>query len=47
MDPLSQATIAAAAAQSVTKKTDLARIGLIGAFAGMVNGGVVGIRRTA
>ena len=37
MDPLSQATIAAAAAQSVTKKTDLARIGLIGAFAGMAD----------
>ena len=35
MDPLSQATIGAAAAQSVTKKADLARIGLIGALAGM------------
>ena len=35
MDPLSQATIGAAAAQSVIKKADLARIGLIGALAGM------------
>ena len=35
MDPLSQATVAAAAAQSATKKSDLARIGLIGALAGM------------
>ena len=35
MDPLSQATLGAAAAQSVIKKADLARIGLIGALAGM------------
>ena len=35
MDPLSQATIGAAAAQSVIKKADLARIGVIGALAGM------------
>ena len=35
MDPLSQATLGAAAAQSVIKKAHLARIGLIGAFAGM------------
>ena len=35
MDPLSQATIGAAAAQSVIKKVDLARVGLIGALAGM------------
>ena len=35
MDPLSQATLGAAAAQSLIKKSDLARIGLIGALAGM------------
>jgi inner membrane protein len=35
MDPLSQATIGAAAAQSLNKQADLARIGLIGALAGM------------
>jgi inner membrane protein len=35
MDPLSQATLGAAAAQSVMKKADLARIGVIGALAGM------------
>ena len=35
MDPLSQATVGAAAAQSLTNKSDLARIGLIGAVAGM------------
>jgi len=35
MDPLSQATIGAAAAQSVIKKADIARIGIIGALAGM------------
>jgi len=35
MDPLSQATLGAAAAQSAIKKADLARIGLIGALAGM------------
>ena len=35
MDPLSQATIGAAAAQSVISKADLARIGLLGALAGM------------
>ena len=35
MDPLSQATIGAAAAQSVISKADLTRIGLIGALAGM------------
>ena len=35
MDPLSQATIGALAAQSVIKKTDLARVGIIGALAGM------------
>ena len=35
MDPLSQATLGAAAAQSVITKADLARIGLIGALAGM------------
>ena len=34
MDPLSQATLGAAAAQSVIKKADLARIGLIGGLAG-------------
>ena len=35
MDPLSQATLGAAAAQSLIKKSDLARIALIGALAGM------------
>ena len=35
MDPLSQATLGAAAAQSAIKKADLARIGLVGALAGM------------
>ena len=35
MDPLSQATLGAAVAQSVSNKADLARIGLIGALAGM------------
>jgi len=35
MDPLSQATLGAAAAQSLIKKSDLARIALIGAIAGM------------
>jgi len=35
MDPLSQATLGAAAAQSAITKSDLARIGLIGALAGM------------
>ena len=35
MDPLSQATLGDAVAQSVSKKADLARIGLIGALAGM------------
>ena len=45
MDPLSQATIGAVAAQSVIKKVDLARIGLIGALAGMAPEGVVeGVR---
>ncbi len=35
MDPLSQATIGAVAAQSTVTRQDLARIGLIGALAGM------------
>ena len=35
MDPLSQATLGAATAQSLIKKSDLARIALIGALAGM------------
>ena len=35
MDPLSQATIGAVAAQSTITRQDLARIGLIGALAGM------------
>ena len=35
MDPLSQATIGAVAAQSAVTRQDLARIGLIGALAGM------------
>ena len=35
MDPLSQAILGAAAAQSLIKKSDLARIALIGALAGM------------
>ncbi len=35
MDPLSQATIGAVAVQSTVKRQDLARIGLIGALAGM------------
>lgn len=35
MDPLSQATLGAAAAQSLIKKPDLARIALIGALAGL------------
>ena len=35
MDPLSQATLGAAAAQSAITKSDLARIGLVGALAGM------------
>ena len=35
MDPLSQATLGAAAAQSVINRADVARIGLIGALAGM------------
>ena len=35
MDPLSQAALGAAAAQSLIKKSDLARIALIGALAGM------------
>ena len=35
MDPLSQATLGAAAAQSAIKKSDLIRIGIIGALAGM------------
>ena len=35
MDPLSQATLGAAAAQSLIKKSDYARIALIGALAGM------------
>ena len=35
MDPLSQATLGAAAAQSAITKSDLTRIGLVGALAGM------------
>ena len=35
MDPLSQATLGAAGAQSAIKKSDLIRIGIIGALAGM------------
>jgi inner membrane protein len=35
MDPLSQATLGAAAAQSAIKKSDLIRIGIVGALAGM------------
>ena len=35
MGPLSQATIGAAVAQSVIKKANIARIGLIGALAGI------------
>ena len=35
MDPLSQAAIGAAAAQSFSRKADLFRVGVVGALAGM------------